>query len=85
MKLENMTEDDIKQIEEQFEKLYGNEPALQEDLGPLENLNIQQKYAILIQYHTAGDHAAMHGTSQGGYASEDAEVIEIEGKRFRRV
>ena len=27
----------------------------------------------------------MVGTSQGGYQSEETEIIEIDGKRFRRV
>ena len=27
----------------------------------------------------------MVGTSQGGYASEDTEIIEIEGKKYRKV
>ena len=85
MMLNDMSDEDKKHIEEQFEKLYGQDPVLQDDLGPVENLNLQQKYAILLQYHRAGEQQALHGTSQGGYGSEPEEVLEIEGKRYRRV
>lgn len=83
--LNEMSEEDKQHLEEQFDRLYAQDPVLQEELGPLQNLNLQQKYSILIQYHRAGESSAMVGTSQGGYASEDTEIIEIDGKKFRRV
>ena len=44
MVLENMTDEDKQNMEAQFDRLYAQDPDLQQDLGPLENLNAMQKY-----------------------------------------
>lgn len=38
--LNEMTDDDKRQIEAQFDKLYAADPILQEELGPLQDLNL---------------------------------------------
>ena len=83
--LNEMTDEEKQGLEEQFDRLYAQDPILQQELGPLQNLNLLQKYQILIQYHKAGETSGMVGTSQGGYASEDTEIIEIEGRKYRKV
>ena len=45
-----------------------------------------QKYTILVQYHKAGENSAMQGTSHEGYGSgEDTEIVEVDGKKYRKV
>ena len=39
----------------------------------------------MIQYHKAGESSTLVGTSKGGYQSEDTVVIEVDGKRYRKV
>ena len=83
--LNEMTEEEKQNLEAQFDKLYTQDPDLQQELGPLSNLTLKTKYQILVHYQRAGESSAMVGTSQGGYQSEETEIIEIDGKRFRRV
>ena len=81
-----MTEEDKEALNEQFDRLYAADPMLQEELGPLGNLTLQQKYQILVQYHRAGESSGMVGASNAGYGSqEESQIIEIEGKRYKRV
>lgn len=37
-----------------------------------------------MQYHRAGENGAVN-SSGAGFASQDSEIIEIEGKKFKRV
>ena len=58
-----MTPEEVVQIEAQFEKLYAAQPDLQNAIGPISNLDLLQKYQILIQYTRAGESSGIAGTS----------------------
>ena len=58
-----MTPDEVAQIEAQFEKLYAVQPDLQNAIGPISNLDLLQKYQILIQYTRAGESSGIADTS----------------------
>lgn len=75
--LAEMTEEEMDVVETQFAKLYSADPELQQAVGSIANLNLLQKYQILIQYQRE----SVLGASQ----DMSMEVIEHEGKRFRRV
>lgn len=75
--LAEMTEEEMDVVEAQFAKLYAADPELQAAVGSMNNLNLLQKYQILIQYQRE----SILGASQ----DMSMEIIEHEGKRFRRV
>lgn len=75
--LAEMTEEEMDVVETQFAKLYSADPELQQAVGSITNLNLLQKYQILIQYQRE----SVLGASQ----DMSMEIIEHEGKRFRRV
>ena len=74
-----MTEEEVQAIEEQFAKLYASDPDLQQAIDSPTNLNVLQKYQILVQYRV--------GDSQDQYLSENetTEIFEHEGKQYRKV
>lgn len=70
-----------KMIEDEFTHIYMSDPKLRELLGTdPSNLNIKEKYQILIAYKKGGGVQGLMGDDE-----DEESVIEHEGKKFKRV
>ena len=81
-----MSEEEINALEEQFAKLYAADPELQSALGEIESLSVLQKYQILVQFQRAGEQSGLDQSGENYFSGDETtEVIEYEGKKYRRV
>ena len=72
--------DDEKAIEAEFDQIYAEDPKLRQLIGTdPSNLNIKEKYQILMAYKKGGGVQGLTGDE------EEESVIEHEGKKFKRV
>ena len=83
-----MDEDDERALEEEFQAIYTSDPKLREVLGgaaALSQLNMKDKYQILVAYKKGGGVQGLLEEGDGGAAPEENSVIEHNGQKFKRV
>ena len=78
--IEQMPEENKKQLESQFASLYAQDENLRQALAGAspENLSLYEKYNIMMQYGKGGDQSMSEKPS-------DQEVIVIDGKQYTKV
>lgn len=82
--LQQMTEEEIEILNQNFAAIYERDPELQKMLPEnINQLSLRQKYEILVYYQKAEENEL--GASGDGFMSGDDSVIVHQGKMYRRV
>lgn len=87
--LENMSEEEKRQLNEQFEAIYEGDEELRRLIEDPAQLSLLQKYSIIQQF-MRGQNDSSHATGEnpnksGVFSQSEDEIVEIEGKIYKRV